>query len=271
MKLAVSNIAWGEEWDCAAFGFLAVNGISGIEVAPTRVWPHWQGISPRSIQEFRDVANSAGLSISSLQAILFHKPELQLFGSNQDRQAMHEHLCRCADLAADLGAGCLVFGAPKNRDRGALSEEEALSIAAHFFAKVAEYYAERGVCLAFEANPVEYACNFAVNSRTASRLVRMVDSPGLRLHLDTACLQLAGECAVEVIEQNADILGHFHVSEPYLGPFSSPAISHSRVANALKNADYDAWAALEMRAGEPPLPALEQATRYLRRTYGDKG
>lgn len=268
MKLAVSNIAWPAEQDAAAFEILAANGIRGIEVAPTRVWPNWQGASVRGISEFRRLLDSAGLMVSSLQAILFQKPELQLFGTAQDRRAMYEHLCYCADLAADLGADRLVFGAPKNRDRGALSQEDAFSLAVEFFAKVGEYYAERRLCLAFEANPTEYGCNFATDSRTAARLVRAAGSAGFMLHLDTACLSLAGESAVEAIEENIDILRHLHVSEPYLGGFSAPMAAHGPAAHALEESRYAGWVALEMRAQDPPLPALEQAARYLRGIYG---
>jgi D-psicose/D-tagatose/L-ribulose 3-epimerase len=271
MKLAASNIAWPEEADAAAFEFLAKNGVEGIEVAPTRIWPHWQGIDAAEVAEFRRRLNAAGLAVSSLQAILFQKPELQLFGSGEVRQAMFEHLCLCADLAVGLGAQCLVFGGPKNRDRGALSAEEAFGIAAEFFAKVSEYYAGMGVCLGFEANPSEYGCNFATESRTAARLVRAVGSPGFRLHLDTACLQLAGEPVVEAIAENSDILRHFHASEPFLGAFADPKAEHASAARALREAHYEGWVALEMRSAEPPLPAVEEAARYVRRIYGDGG
>ena len=255
--------------DSDAFAFLASNSVRGIEVAPTRVWPNWQGMSSGSVRGLKRMLESAGLAVCSLQAILFQKPDLRLFGSEQDRQGMHDHLCRCADLAAELGASCLVFGAPKNRDRGSLPEEEAFRIAVEFFGKVGEQFARRGECLGFEGNPPEYECNFATESRTAARLVRSVGSTGFRLHLDTACLQLAGEDAVRAIEDNIDILQHFHVSEPYLSAFSAPAASHARISGALRNAHYAGWVALEMRAGEPPLPALEAATRFLGRTYGD--
>jgi sugar phosphate isomerase/epimerase len=269
MKLAVSNIAWPVESDAEAFDLLAANGIRGIEIAPTRIWPQWQGIDAASVAGLRSTLDSAGLTVSSLQAILFQKPELHLFGSDRDRQAMFDHLCRCADLAGTLGAYCLVFGAPKNRDRGALSEEDAFPIACDFFAKVGDVYAARHLCIGFEANPPEYGCNFATESRTAARLVRAVDSAGFRLHLDTACLYLAGESPRQAIEQNSDILRHFHVSEPNLGPFSAPKAPHKTAAQALRNVHYDGWAALEMRAAGPPLPALTEAVRYIRETYGD--
>jgi sugar phosphate isomerase/epimerase len=269
MRLAVSNIAWPEELDAAAFEFLVANGVGAVEVAPTRVWPHWQGVNPASVRQYRRVVESAGLRISSLQSILFQKPGLNLFGSGQDRQAMEEHLRRCADLAADLGARCMVFGAPGNRDRGPMPEAQAFAIAVDFFARVGEYCAKRDVCLGFEANPVEYKCNFATDSGTAARLVRAAASEGFRLHLDTACLRLAGEDAARAIRDHAGILRHFHASEPYLAGFSAPVAAHQEAAAALRSVRYDQWVALEMRAGDSPLLALEEAVRFVRRIYGD--
>jgi D-psicose/D-tagatose/L-ribulose 3-epimerase len=269
MKLAVSNIAWPAELDAAVFDLLVESGIGGIEVAPTRVWPQWQGIHPASTREFRRMVESSGLRISSLQSILFQKPELILFGSDEVRQAMEEHLRRCADLAADLGAGCMVFGAPRNRDRGPLTEAQAFAVASEFFARVGEYCLARGVWIGFEANPVDYKCNFATDGETAARLVRAVGSQGFRLHLDSACLRLAGEDTAQAIRSHADILRHFHASEPNLGAFSNPLASHQEAAAALRSVHYEQWVALEMRAGDPPLPALREALRFVRGIYGD--
>jgi sugar phosphate isomerase/epimerase len=269
MKLAVSNIAWPAGLDAAAFEFLAASGIAAIEIAPTRVWPHFQGMSPESVRVLRHVVESSGLRISSVQAILFQMPELNLFGSDEVRRGMEEHLRRCADLAAELGARCMVFGAPRNRDRGPLPEAQAFAIAAEFFARVGAYCAQRGVYIGFEANPAEYNCNFATDSATAARLVRAVGSAGFRLHLDTACLHLAGEDTARTIRDHADILGHFHVSEPFLVGFSAPLAAHEEAATALRAVHYDQWVALEMRIGDPPLPALEQAVKFVRGVYGD--
>src|SRR5215475_6183753 len=149
MNLAVSNIAWPAELDAAVYPMLASHGITGLEVAPTRVWPNWEGINAASTRAFRQLIKSAGLRISSLQSVLFQKPELRLFGSSADREALYQHLCFCADLAVELGAECLVFGSPKNRDRGPLSEEDALAIATEFFARAGACCVRRGVCLVF--------------------------------------------------------------------------------------------------------------------------
>jgi len=268
MKLSVSNIAWPAECDREAFTTISGHGIGALEVAPTRIWPQWEGMTVEAAGLLFDLLRSQSLQVSSMQSILFQK-QYQLFGSETDRSDMFDHLRRCADIAARLEAQHLVFGAPKNRDRGSLSEEDALEVAAEFFAKVGSYFASLGVCLGFEANPPQYSCNFASNSALAAKLVRRVNSPGFRLHLDSACMQLAGDDPAATIRENADILCHFHVSEPFLGGFESPVVPHEIIAGALREVDYCGWVALEMRASDQPLPSLDTAVQFLRNTYGD--
>ncbi len=268
MKLAVSNIAWPSELNAEVFPLLRAGGVGHLEIAPTKLWPGWEGATVAAARAFRRSLEAEGLSVSSLQSILFQKPELQLFGTPQDRDALFRHLLLCANLAVELGAKCLVFGAPKNRQRRELPESDAFAIAAEFFARVGAVCADRGVFVGFEANPAAYACDFATNSGTAARLVREVGSVGFQLHLDTACLYLAGEFdPLAVIQENRDILGHLHASEPHLGDFSAPVSAHAAVAKALGQIGYNGFVALEMRSGEPPLPALEQALVFLRGTY----
>ena len=268
MKLSVSNIAWPAECDREAFATISGHGIGALEIAPTRIWPQWEGMTVEAAGLLFDLLRSQSFQVSSMQSILFQKP-YQLFGSETDRSGMFDHLRRCADIAARLEAQHLVFGAPKNRDRGSLSEDDALGVAADFFAKVGSYFASLGVCLGFEANPPQYSCNFASNSAMAAKLVRRVNSPGFRLHLDSACMQLAGDDPVSTIKDNADILCHFHVSEPFLGGFDSPVVPHEIIAGALREVDYCGRVALEMRASDQPLPALDTAVQFLRKTYGD--
>jgi len=267
MKLAASNIAWPSDAEKDAFRILKRFAVDAIEVAPTRVWPEWRGATILAAREYRRHVESEGLSISSLQAILFQKPELRLFGSDSGRTALFNHLQYCADLAAELGAASVVFGGPKNRDRGTLSEVDALLQATDFFFRIAPYYAARGTQIVFEANPAGYGCSFVTESAAAARLVRDVGAEGFALHLDSACMYLAGENQATAIPAVADILRHFHASEPHLGGFSSPAIDHAGAATALRKAGYRGFVALEMREGDPAIPALEQALAVVAAIY----
>lgn len=265
MKHGASNIAWPAEADTSAWSILKASGINHVELAPSRVWPNWHLVNGTDCR--RSLAD-AGLAVCSLQAILFQKPELRLFGTAAEELALLDHLRFCADLAAELGAARAVFGAPKNRDRGELSSEDAFGRASQFFARAGEEYAKRGVMIGFEPNPVEYGCNFGTTASEAAKLVRRVASPGFGLHLDTACVLLAGEDIAVQIRENADILCHFHASEPQLETFGNPRAGHEAAAKALREIGYPGIVVLEMRAAIPPLPALAEAVACLRDIYG---
>ncbi len=269
MRISVSNIAWPATLDREALRTLRVESVNAVEIAPTRVWPDWNGASAQAAARLCEGFGGKGLRISSMQAILFGKPDCLIFGNDSQREQTLEHLQLCADLAAAMGADNVVFGAPKNRDPGAISERDAFHLACELFGLAAGYYHAKDVCLCLEANPIEYGCRFVTNSRQAGELVRAVDSPGFRLHLDTACMYLAHEDAAGAIRDNRDILSHFHVSEPSLGPFRNPVIDHRQIAFSLQQIEYRNWVALEMRATDEALADVSNAIRYVRDTYGE--
>lgn len=264
----MSNIAWSSPLEEESIAALQALGIEALELAPTRPWPDWAGATVENAVTVREQYRARGMAIPSMQAILFGKPECKLFGTDPERDALLQHLRLCADLAVALGAQNLVFGAPKNRDLNGLKPEQAFASACDTFAAVGGYYHSKGVCLCLEANPPQYGCTFVTNSREASRLVKAVDSPGFRLHLDTACMFLAGEDIPAVIETSREILQHFHASEPNLGDFHSPVIDHASASRALRSIGYSSWISLEMREAEQPVAALREAVRFVTDAYG---
>jgi len=266
MKLSISNIAWTDETDSEALSLLQSEGVRAIEVAPTRIWSDWQ-FDETAIAHYHNSLQTQGLTCSSLQAILFKQPDLKVFGTPAQKAALVAHLKRIADLAASLGAVPMVFGAPKNRDRGELDEKTAFHQAADLFAEIGEYCQQKGVCLCIEPNPTDYGCNFITNSQQGAELVRLVNSPGFRLHLDAAGMFLAGEEIPKAIAAAADVLAHFHISEPNLGDFASPKVNHAAIADTLHNIGWNHWVTIEMRSTDQPLTSVKQALDTVRAIY----
>jgi D-psicose/D-tagatose/L-ribulose 3-epimerase len=266
VKLTISNIAWPEAADADVLALLPQFGVAAIEVAPTRIWPDWD-FTAQSVADYRQFLQDKGLECSSLQAIVYKKPDLKVFGTLAERAGLVAHLRRVADMAAALGAKPMVFGAPKNRDRGDLDEQTAFSQAADLFAEIGDYCHQRGVCLCIEPNPVEYACNFVTESQTGAALVRAVNSPGFRLHLDAAGMHLAGENAAQALESTIDVLEHIHLSEPNLGNFAQPQVDHKTIAQTLRSLGWNKWLSIEMRASEHPIDSVKQALDYVKTVY----
>ena len=248
MKLAVSNIAWDTHDDPGVFSVLRENGVQGIEIAPSKVWPNWNGANSSSAKEYRKRLSNEGFEVPALQAILFGKPELQLFVP-KTKHALIEHIKYISEIGSALGAKVLVFGAPKNRRKGQLSTNEAVNYAVEIMREVGDICSEFELCIGWEHNPIEYGCDFITNAADARDFVNLIDSPGIQLHLDSAGIHMCGGNISEVI-RSAGPFVHYHISEPMLAPLVGGVIDHKTSIQTLKDLDYKNWVSIEMKSVE---------------------
>jgi hypothetical protein len=58
----VSNIAWREDQDVAALALLKSKGISLLEIAPTRIAPEWDEITPAAVEAYKKNIAASGFS-----------------------------------------------------------------------------------------------------------------------------------------------------------------------------------------------------------------
>lgn len=269
MRLAVSNIAWPVAADAAVADMLAAEGVAGVEVAPTKIWPKPAEATDAELDACRATWEGRGLPIVSAQSLLFGRPELTLFDDAAMRQRTLDYLASVVRTCARLGAGPLVFGSPKNRRRGPMPATEAFAIAVEFFGRLAAIAERDGAVIALEANPPEYAADFVTRAPEALELVRAVNRPGLRLHLDAACMTLAGDDPAIIADGRAELC-HFHASEPMLAPLGTASkVPHAALAGHLRSAGYGGTVSIEMREPEPfSIDALRTAVRFAQAVYG---
>ena len=270
MKLAVSNIAWTVEQDDAVASAFVELGVRGIEVAPTKIWPAPLDATDVQIDAYRQFWESRGIEIVASQALLFGKPELTLFENEETRNRTLDYLRGIVRVCARLGAGALVFGSPVNRRVGDGNPDAAWTAAVDFFGRLGESALSEGTAIVMEANPREYKADFATRASDALRLVREVNQPGFLLHLDTACMTLAGD-PVSLIGESMDLLRHFHVSEPFLGPIGPDKVDHAQFASELSGRGYSHWISIEMRESQPfAVENLSSAVRFTLEAYGNE-
>jgi D-psicose/D-tagatose/L-ribulose 3-epimerase len=259
VKLAVSNIAWDEPEQAGILAEFPALGVTGIEIAPTKLWPDWAGADPEDAQSLRQSIEAKGLCIPAIQSVLFGLPGLQLFGSPDSRQALVAHLAKVAKLAGALGATAIVFGSPRNRDRGELSLTQAMDQAIPMLRQVGDACAAAGTCLCLEPNPEAYNCNFLTHWQEVAELAERLGHPGIGIHLDTACITLADDDPVEAITACGAAIRHFHISEPALGSFTNPVIDHARIGAVLRASGYGGYTSIEMRRQADPVTAVREA------------
>lgn len=266
MKLSVSNLAWPQGADEEAATILSRLGVRAVELAPGKAWPNPTNTTETEAVAVRNWWAERGFEIVAFQALVFGRPELQLFGEADIRQEFAEHLKKIARLAGWVGAGVLVFGSPKNRRKESLPMPEAIGQAAEFFRPLGNFAAEQKTSFGIEANPIEYGCDFVTKLDQAVELVKAVNSSGFGLHLDTGGLYLSKDPLpqLEVIRPI-----HFHISEPNLVPIGQTVrFPHSTYAEWIHNQNYSGYFSVEMLAAGEWQVHLEDAVKFAQQIYG---
>jgi len=268
VNLAVSNIAWLPEEDAAAFDILRALGVSLLELAPSRKWPDPSTAGVTNAERYREELRTAGFSVAAFQAILFGKPELTIFDGPEPRAKCVNYLVHIAQLAAACGARPLVFGTPKNRRvPEGMALAEADGIALEFFGELAQRAADLRVSFCLEPNPTDYGCNYLTHVADAARIVRRVNSPGLRLQIDAGELAMNNEAVEQVIKEQSDIIGHVHISQAMLADFETPWEGHAALARALTKINYGLVLSIEMKRPAMGLNGVRQAVQFAKECY----
>lgn len=253
LRFACSNIAWGAgALEGGVFNFLQSVGITGVEIAPTVVWPGWQGATVLAARAYAQALTDRGLQIPSLQALLFGCPAALLFGPNGSTH-FEAQLARCAALGQALGARVAVLGAPRQRQRGALSAEQAAEQAAAPLRRAAARFAEAGMVLAIEPARPEDGGDFLTNTTDVMQFVHRHGGPGLGVHLDAAALHLADESLPDLGPLTQFV--HYQLSEPGLGDFTAPRAPQAANLAWLQQQGWPHWCSVEMRSSPLGLQA----------------
>ena len=269
-ELAVSSIAWTNEEEPAIAQKLIELGIQHVEIAPTKIWSDPTTTSFEEAREYVEWWKERGIRVSAFQSMLFSRPDLKIFEGRALYNESFDYLKKFLDLAGVMDVKRLVFGSPKNRHRGNKSLEEANEIAVKFFGDLGKIASDNNTILCIEPNAPQYGCDFITNANEGAEIVRKINEPGLKLHLDTACMALAGDDLAESIRSTKDIVEHFHISSPMLEQVEQREdVDHVSASRALNEIGYDNLISIEMRPGESGtnVQRIEKAVKFAQATY----
>ena len=178
-KLAISNIAWQKQDDEAVYTAMQQAGFTGLEIAPTRIFPENPYENLTSAALFGGyLKHRWGFEVPSLQSICTARTG-NIFDAAQS-EALLDYTAGAFQFAHSLNCPSLVFGCPKNRTR---PEGSTDAQAESFFMQAGNLAARYGVRLAIEANPPVYT-NYLNGTAEAFALVKRLDNPGLAVNLD---------------------------------------------------------------------------------------
>ena len=262
MNLAISNIAWSAEQDDMAYKMMRELGFSGLEIAPTRIFPENPYNHIEEAEEWRkQIGKQYGFEVPSMQSIWYGRPE-RMFGTDKEREQLLIYTKQAIDFASVVGCKNLVFGCPKNR---CLPERVDAALAVPFFSELAEYAVSKGTVIGLEANPPIYHTNYINTTDEAFMLIERVSSAGFALNLDVGTMLWNHEIA-EVLKGRVQHISHVHVSEPYLAPVMRRGIHHE-IADILNKEGYQGFVSIEM-GRQQDLMLTKAAMQEVQRVFG---
>lgn len=268
MKFAICNETfpdWSFEKACA---FASECGYTGLEVAPFTLAKYATEVTSSRRAELRRIAEGAGLEIIGLHWLLAQTEGFYLTTPNPGiREATAEYLCELVRLCADLGGRVMVLGSPKQRNLlPGVSHSEGMRLAADTLRRVTPELERHGVTLAIEPLGPEEG-DFLRTADLGVELMRMVDSPNCRLHLDVKAMSTEAVPIVEILRKHRDHVAHFHANDPNRRGPGMGEVDFGPIFQTLQEIGYAGWVSVEVfdYAPGPEYLALE-SIRYMRET-----
>lgn len=241
MKLAISNIAWPEQWDDEVYELAYNAGFSGIEIAPTRVIPQEPyNNKDKAVAWLRELKMQYGFCVPSMQSIWFGRTE-RIFGAEKERVALISYTRQAIEFAQAIECGNLVFGCPRNRN---IPDGISNCLAVGFFRELGEYARAHNTVIGMEANPTIYNTNYINTTSAALELIEQVNSDGFKLNLDIGTM-IHNKESLDLLDGKTHMINHVHISEPGLKGIENRDL-HKDLARLLHSANYSGYVSVEM-------------------------
>lgn len=277
MRAAMSNIAWSPDERISAYRLLASVGITGLEIAPGLLFhaadDPFEPEERVAQQAMAEVAD-AGLTLVSMQSLLFGLDRAGLFDGEEGRARFEAGMRRAIELAGRFGVPNVVFGSPKHRRvPEPVAMERALAEATEVFRRLGDAAQSAGTKIAIEPNPVAYGTNFLNTLDEALDFVDRTDHPAIVSILDLGAMRMNGsyETVPEVLPGCMTHLHHVHVSESNLAPAPADVSSLVPVLRALEAHGYDKAVSIEMKRPGDGLAGVETAVKRLVAAFDAQG
>ena len=268
MKFATSNIALTPYNHTAELSAAAELGLTGLEVAPSRVWrDSWKGLKATDVDAYRGEVEGANLQVIGLHSLFYDQPDLGMFGDKENRAKTLEFMVHLSKLCRDLGGHTLIYGG--GRQRGNIPSEEAFTRCIDFCGELCALIEGHGTAYCFEPLGPQ-KMDFINSVNDSIRIVEAVNNPSIRVQLDAEALHDNDEINDQIFTAAKPYLLHVHANEPGFSVLgSSGYVDHMAIGNHLRTIEYDGYVSIEQRMlnEKAPLADLAQSISILKKCY----
>jgi sugar phosphate isomerase/epimerase len=269
MKFAICNETyqgWSLEDTCRQ---VAETGYDGLEIAPFTLNEDPRDISEKDAEKVGKLVREHGLEVVGLHWLFVKPAWLHLTTDDpllrKDTLAFGQHLAR---ICSAMEGSVMVWGSPKQRDlQDGWEYEDASARAAEILRGIAEIAHEGGVTIAME--PLGRAeTNFLNTAEETIRLIRQVDHPAIRLHLDVKAMSDEEKDIPSIIRESQSELAHFHANDPNLRGPGFGEVEFAPIAETLQEVGYDGFVSVEVFDYSPdPETIARESLSYLKKKF----
>lgn len=269
LKLAISNIIWTKGRD-ALPGFLDAArkfGVCGVELALNAIFEEPTSLSDADLIALHKEIASRGLVVSALHSLTFTRADLELFSSDEKREALIEYLIEYARIARLLKCSNLVFGSPSARRMRGRTRHECDDIFLSFLAALDNQMDD----IFFNIEPLHPAmCEYLHTLQDARELITGSNLRNIKIQLDLrSCIENNENS--DQIRTSLPFITHCQVSDPGLTMLTAAhSQKHADFAALLREAHYTGFITGEMLPpnGLVDYYAMQAAVNSLKTHYG---
>lgn len=222
-------------------------GYTGVEVAPFTLGLDAREISKQTRRDYRSMVEDLGMSIIGLHWLLAKTNGFHLTTDDRSvRNQTADYFKSLIELCSDLGGNVMVLGSPLQRNFSPpMTHDQAMANAVEVIKQLTGQLETAKVRLAIEPlGPLEG--NFLNHASQARTMIKAIDSPNVRLHLDVKAMSTEERPIDQIVRENADWVIHFHANDPNkLGPGMGD-VDQAPIFKALSEIGYNGWVSVEV-------------------------
>jgi sugar phosphate isomerase/epimerase len=223
-------------------------GYEGLELAPFTLAPRIDELPSWRREEIRRTIEGEGLTTIGLHWLLAKTEGLHLTSPDEAvRKRTASYLIELAKATVELGGSLMVFGSPKQRNLlPGVNVHQAMDYAALTFSEAMPAIGALGIDLCLEPlAPSE--TDFLTSIGEAQALIRRIDHPHFKLHLDVKAMSSdPGGSVTELIARHGAEAGHFHAQDTNLRGPGMGEVDFGPILRSLVASGYDGWVSVEV-------------------------
>ena len=268
MKFAICNETYQDlDWSFARqCEHVASCGYDGIEIAPFTFNDDPSRITEAEAKAIGKTARRAGLDLVGMHWLLLKPPGMHITTPDSVvREKTIGFLQHLARRLGTMGGGVMVHGSPAQRNvvEGDCYDE-AFKRAVDVFQRFAETAGSVGVTIALEPLGSKETM-FMVTVEETIRLMRAIDHPACRIHLDVKAMSQEQRPVTALIADHLQDAAHFHANDKNRRGPGFGETDFVPIMKTLLDASYDKYVSVEVFDYSPnPQTIAEKSIDHLK-------